>query len=336
MQQIYHSNATTNIHIRSQIKNSREDYEQLALRFNTSVKTISKWKSRTILTDKSSKPNHIAYALTPLEKLVAISIRKSSWLPLDQIHDMLQVTNPSITRSAVYRTFVAEKINTTPQEKKEKAKTFKQYKPGYLHIDVTYLPKFNGESSYLFVAIDRATRVLYFDVYSHKTAENSVLFMNQCIAFFPATITHVLTDNGLEFTNSIIRSKKGNLCKTDSKLDVLCKENNIKHRLTKPACPQTNGMVERVNGTIKNSTILVKEYKNQSDMKIDLNDFMCHYNLYRTHGSLKKELKIKTPIQAVENWYQQHPELFKETPQDFKTKLLNLQHSNNQEKSTTL
>jgi transposase len=39
-------------------------------------------------------------------------------------------------------------------------------------------------------------------------------------------------------------------------------KNNIAHRLTKPAIPKTNGMVERANGTIKNNTILKIKYKN--------------------------------------------------------------------------
>jgi hypothetical protein len=40
-----------------------------------------------------------------------------------------------------------------PQEQKEQAKKFKEYKPGFLHIDVTYLPKLDGQKYYLFVAI---------------------------------------------------------------------------------------------------------------------------------------------------------------------------------------
>jgi len=71
---------------------------------------------------------------------------------------MVQVINPSITRSAVHRTFVKEKINKVPEKEEDKAQKFKKYEPGYLHIDVTYLPKFDDVKYYLFVAIDRATR----------------------------------------------------------------------------------------------------------------------------------------------------------------------------------
>jgi hypothetical protein len=35
-------------------------------------------------------------------------------------------------------------INRVPQEKKHQASTFKEYEPGYLHIDVTYLPKLDN------------------------------------------------------------------------------------------------------------------------------------------------------------------------------------------------
>jgi transposase-like protein len=324
MKQTYHSNANTNLNIRYHIKNSKESLKDLSVRYNTSVNTISKWQERIVLTDKSSKPNSIVYALTDTEKSLLIGIRKSTWLPLDQIHDMMLLENKLISRSSIYRTLVAENINAVPELKKDKAKTFKAYQPGYLHIDVTYLPKFEGKSAYLFVAIDRATRAMYYQVYEQKTADNAAEFMDTCIGFFPFQISHVLTDNGLEFTNRLIKSKKGELCTKPSKVDLKCARNDIEHRLTKPSTPQTNGMVERVNGTIKNNTIIKNDYKNQAEMKDDLIAFMGYYNLYRTHGSLKKELKINTPMQAIEKWYQLKPDIFTQTPTQFKTILLNL------------
>jgi transposase InsO family protein len=99
---------------------------------------------------------------------------------------------------------------------------------------------------------------------------------------------------------------------------------NIEHRLTKPAIPKTNGMVERVNGTIKNNTILKTKYQDKKQMENDMTGFLCYYNLYRRHGSLRKELHVKTPFQAVEKWHKIEPELFKKTTEEFKNKILNL------------
>ena len=59
-------------------------------------------------------------------------------------------------------------------------------------------------------------------------------------------------------------------------------------------------MVERVNGTIKNNTILKTNYDNKVDMNADLIQFLVYYNLNRRHGSLRKEINVKTPFQAIE------------------------------------
>lgn len=327
MQQVYHSNAKTNINIRTQIQNNLNTNYELATKFNISEQTVSKWKNRNSVQDASCKPLNIQYALNDLEKALAISLRTSSWVSLDEVWESLLETNPKISRSSVYRCFVAEKINKIPQEKKDKAKKFKEYEPGYLHMDVTYLPKFNGKPQYLFVAIDRCTRAMIYEVYEHKTAENTEAFMDKCLAFFPFYISHILTDNGLEFTNRLLVSKKGKLCQKLSKMDIKCTENNIQHRLTAPFTPKTNGMVERVNGTIKKNTILKTKYQSLEDMKNDLSEFLQYYNLYRRHGSIRKELNVKTPFNAIEKWYELKPEIFKITPSQFKNNIINLKQN---------
>lgn len=324
MQQVYHSNAKTNLNIRYQLQNNPGSNCELASIFNISVQTVSKWKNRDFLNDACCKPLNIQYALTDLEKAMAISLRTSSWVSIDEVWETLLAINPKISRSSVYRCFVKEKINQIPQEKKNKANKFKEYEPGFLHIDVTYLPKFNGKSNYLFVAIDRCTRAMIYWIYENKTADNTEDFIEKCLAYFPFNITHILTDNGLEFTNRLLKSKIGNSCQKLSKMDIKCIKNNIQHRLTAPFTPKTNGMVERANGTIKNNTILKTQYQSQQEMKNDLFRFLIFYNINRRHGSIRKELKVKTPFNAVEKWCQLKPEIFKITPTQFKYNILTL------------
>jgi transposase InsO family protein len=324
MKQVYHSNATTNIRLRSEINDSNLAKNILAKKFGVSENTICKWKNRHSLADKSSKPNTIHYSLSDLEMTIAVELRVLTWWALDEITEAINVENPEKIRSAVYRTFVREGVNKVPQKEKDKAKKFKEYEPGYLHIDVTYFPKLDGIKYYLFVAIDRATRTLFYHVYESKTSANAEDFADKCLDFFPFPITHILTDNGLEFTNRLIKSKKGEYCKKPSKLDVLCQKNNIDHRLTKPFTPKTNGMVEKANDIIKNGTIKKNEYNNVEVMNEDLIKFLIHYNLYRRHGSLRRELKVKTPFNAIEKWHEIKPEIYNENPSDFKKKILNL------------
>ncbi len=326
MKQVYHSNATTNIRLRFEINKSNESNIILAERFNVSQNTIIKWKSRNGFEDKSSRPLKIQYSLSEIEMLIAVELRVMTWWALDEITEAVNPEEPEKIRSAVYRTFVREGINKVPVKEKEKAKKFKEYDPGYLHLDVTYLPKINGKKYYLFVAIDRATRTLYYKVYEAKTSANAESFMKECIEFFPFDISHVLTDNGLEFTNRLLKSKKGNLCQKLSKLDVVCSDNEIEHRLTKPFTPKTNGMVEKANDIIKNGTIKKTKYDSVQQMKEDLMQFLIHYNIYRRHGSLRRELKVKTPFNAVEKWYEFDEKIFKQKPLDFKNKILSLKN----------
>lgn len=326
MKQAYHSNATTNIHIRCALQKSNLPVNELAVLYKVSKNTISKWKNRVQPQDCSSRPHTIYYALTYMEQHIIKSIRRSTWIPLDEIVEMAQYINPTASHSAVYRTLCAAGLNKVPQQERDKAKKFKAYEPGYLHVDVTYLPKLEGTKQYLFVAIDRATRTLFYWVYESKTAENTEDFMERCKKFFPFRITHILTDNGLEFTNRLLLSKTGIHCNKPSKMDAFCKAENIAHRLTKPSTPKTNGMVERVNGTIKSNTILTEQYHSKEEMNTHLMQFLVFYLLYRRHGSLKKELGVKTPFEAIEKWHELKPELFLQKPLEFKNNVLLLYH----------
>jgi len=326
MSQVYHSNARTNQHVREIIQKSNLTNVELAKSYNVNVKTISKHRRRDFLNDKSSRPNRIHYALSPLDKELIRVVRTLTWMELDDLTDTMVDVIPNANRSNVYRTLKAFDINKVPEEQKAKAKKFKEYEPGYLHIDVTYLPKFEGQKYYLFVAIDRATRLLYYKVYENKTAANAVSFLKECKEYFPFYITHILTDNGLEFTDKWAIGKgfvSGNhkfdveCARPQGRMPSECKEDEIKHRLTAPYTPQTNGMVERVNGTIKNATIKAEDYENIDDVKKDLNKFLIYYNFNRRHGSLRKELKVRTPFDAVQSWFQTKPEIFKILPSEF-------------------
>ena len=315
--------------MRIEIRNSKLTNIELADHFNVSINTVSKWKKRDQFNDKSSRPHNIKYSLSELETIIAVELRSITWWSLDEITEAINPDEPHKIRSAVYRTFKREGINKVPQIEKDKAAKFKEYDPGYLHIDVTYLPKINGIKYYLFVAIDRATRTLFYKVYDAKTAVNAEDFMKKCISFFPFGITHVLTDNGLEFTNRLIKSKKGVYCTKPSKFDIVCSDNHIDHRLTKPASPQTNGMVEKANDIIKKGTVKRTNYDNLEQMNNDLMQFLVHYNLYRRHGSLRRELKVKTPFDAVTKWKSIDPDIFNISIDDFKLNLLTLKQNIN-------
>ncbi len=320
MSQGYHTNAKTNSHSRAIIQQSSLSNLELSKRFEINEKTVSKWKNRTEVIDKSSRPHTIQRSLNDLEREVIRGVRTLTWLELDDLVDSVLPSIPKANRSNVYRTLRDFDVNRVPEEKKEQAKKFKEYEPGYLHIDVTYLPKLDGIKYYLYVAIDRATRLMFFKVYTNKTAHNAVNFLDQCKTYFPFYISHVLTDNGAEFTDRFTNRK--NKPSGNHSFDMACINGHIDHRLTAPTTPKTNGMVERVNGTIKNATIKVLTYNDETELKADLDKFLVYYNLNRRHGSLKRELKVRTPFEAVQCWYRMNPEIFIKSPDMFRADLL--------------
>lgn len=100
-------------------------------------------------------------------------------------------------------------------------------------MDVTYMPRINGIRYYLFVDIDRATRLMFYRLYDEKSAENAADFMNRARKFFPFILDIVLTDNGNEFSNNLYKGRGGASTEKEGKFDIACGE-STEHRLTKP------------------------------------------------------------------------------------------------------
>ncbi|BDT60727.1 hypothetical protein MasN3_42210 [Massilia varians] len=91
----------------------------------------------------------------------------AKWLKRDNVH-------PDVARSGIARLLKREGMSrledVIPKAEGEiitPKKTFKDYEPGFIHIDIKYLPQMPDETSrrYLFVAIDRATRWVFMHIY---------------------------------------------------------------------------------------------------------------------------------------------------------------------------
>ena len=69
-----------------------------------------------------------------------------------------------------------------PKTPSESHKAFKSYEPGFVHMDVKYLPQMQDETKrrYLFVAIDRATRWVFVQPKPNKTAASAQAILRRC------------------------------------------------------------------------------------------------------------------------------------------------------------
>jgi transposase InsO family protein len=159
-----------------------------------------------------------------------------------------RVTTSRSSRGNSSRRRNSTTINSCATEEKDtaaKKKGFKEYASGFIHIDIKYLPKMPDETSrrYLFVAIDRASRSVFQHIYEDQSEEISLDFHKRLQAACPIHIRTILTDNGAQFTDRFTSRRPSGthaFDQTSARID----------HLILPRHPQTNGMVERMNGRI--------------------------------------------------------------------------------------
>ena len=309
-----HKNARTTPAIRQELRESTKSERELAREYHLNRATVRKWRRRDTGQDASHRPHRLHTTLTPAQELVVIELRKTLLLPLD---DLLAVTreflNPNVSRSGLDRCLrrhgVSDLKALIPQteDAAQPQKTFKDYEPGFVHVDVKYLPRMPDEDAhrYLFVGIDRASRWVYVEIFGEKTAANAAAFFQRLIAQAPFQVQKVLTDNGKEFTDRFCATGERDPTGRH-RFDRTCAQHGIDHRLIKPRHPQTNGMVERFNGRI--SEVLATT---RFDSAQSLADTLSRYVRLYNHQIPQRALGHLSPVQALQDWQERCPELFK-------------------------
>ena len=179
-----HSQATTTPKTRAEIQASDEPARVLARRYGTTEQTVWKWRKRDSVNDRSHRAHRLQTTLTPAQEAVAVALRKTLLVSLDDLLAVMhEFLNPDVSRSRLDRCLRRHGVSNLRDLKAKVARPgysgFKAYEPGYLHIDVKYLPQMADQTSrrYLFVAIDRATRRVFIRIYSSKTAANARRFL---------------------------------------------------------------------------------------------------------------------------------------------------------------
>jgi len=175
----------------------------------------------------------------------------------------------------------------------------------------------------VYVAIDRATRWVFLHVYAEMTNASSTDFLARVRpprtaevrgpvgnrlrhAAAPMKITKLLTDNGTQFTDRF--TAKGKQPSGTHAFDEACAGLGIEHRLCPPRHPQTNGMVERFNGRISELPGQTR-FDTAGELEKGLLAYLLIYNAHIPQRALGHQ----TPLQAVEKWRAEKPDLFVET-----------------------
>src|SRR6476659_5689567 len=248
-----HPNARTTPVTRAEIACSHEHSGILAQRYGVSTETIRKWRKRgaTDCLDHSARPHQLPWKATEEERAIVCMLRRVTNFALDDLTFVMTLFLPHLNRDSIWRILKAEGLNRRPkpaltQPAKGKG-TFKDCDLGFVHIDITHLPKLqtaDGErrKRSLYVAIDRRSRSVHLAVKDDETEASAIAFLREAAAALPFRMTHVLTDNGSCFTQAFAK---------------LCAELGAAYRHIRPRTPQTNGMVERFNGRIVSEVLAI-------------------------------------------------------------------------------
>ncbi len=254
---------------------------------------LPRWRAQgpTGLVDASSRPRHSPRQLS-LAQLESIRLVRQStgWGP-DRIGFQLGLHASTVHRAIRRLGLSAVKPRPAP------AVRYVYAQPGgLLHLDVKKLGRIGvgpgwratGDRhqhgrlavkgygwEFLYVALDDASRLVYCEVLRDEKAETGALFLRHAHLWFNAEgikVERILTDNGTAFRNNAIADA--------------CRQLGIRHLLTRPYRPQTNGKVERWIRTVLSECLYLEVFSSRQDRLLALERYLRYYNEQRPHLGL--------------------------------------------------
>lgn len=278
---------------------------ETAFRYKVSRKTVYKWVNRydgtlESLKDKSRKPHNSPKKHSEVElKLIKRCAKKYSWI--DLILAFQLACSKGYTRT--YGSFkrIVSKIKKQKPVKKRLKKKLQLYKraeyPGQkLQLDVKFVPSYcivNGKKYYQYTAKDECSRWTYREIYEEHSTYSSYDFLQKLIKKAPFPIREIQTDNGTEFTNTLLLVKAKHKSMFEEALEKL---DIIYHRI-RIATPRHNGKVERQHRTDE-----MRFYKNMKMYNLD--DGRRQLSVYQANSNnyIMTCLNMRSPNQILANY----------------------------------
>lgn len=230
--------------------------------------------------------------------MVSSSGVRSVWLrhDLETVKKRLKALEAKVAQEGILLTesqLVA--LEKAKQEKEAHGEIETEF-PGYLGSQDTYLVGIIKGIGRIYqqTFIDTYSRVTKAKLYTEKTAITAADMLNdKVLPWFESqgvSLLRVLTDRGTEYCGKV----------ENHAYQLYLAVENIDHSKTKARHPQTNGIVERVQRTIKEEFYDIafrkKIYRSIDELQLDLDSWLDTYNNLRPHSG--KYCYGKTPMQT--------------------------------------
>jgi transposase InsO family protein len=245
-----HANATTTPRIRAYIQQSPAGAAALARELGVSQTTVRRWKNRHDVADRAATPHTLATGFAAEEEAIAVELRTRLALSLDDILEVVRrCLRPDISRSALHRCLKRHGVSQRPRAAAPAAQRFAAQPFGYVHVDLKHLPRLHKKPAYVFIAIERTTRFVHVDIVQERSGKTIAACLESFLQAFGHPVHTILTDNGSEFTDRFgaARWHRRDRGTGAHPFDQVCRRHGVRHKLTRPYRPQTNGMAERFN-----------------------------------------------------------------------------------------
>ena len=241
------------------------------------------------LLDRSSAPRRVPHRTAPEREQAILSLRDLRFTAA-QIAAALGMAHSTV--SAVLKRHGRGRLPRIDAEAADNR--YERPRPGELvHVDVKKLGRINGVGhritgdrrksklvrgggfEFVHVCVDDCTRLAFVEVLPDERAQTVCGFLERAVAWFAGhgvRVERVMSDNGGGYRSHAHRA--------------LCRRLGIRHLLTEPYRPRTNGKAERFIRTLVDGWAYGGVYPTNADRRLALPAFIDYYNHRRPHRAL--------------------------------------------------
>ena len=265
------------------IQQERTDYslEQLLILYRIKKSTYYGWfdengqlkppDQKIFHSDRKILTQEVQAVLEYRQSHKDVGYRKLTWMMIDENIVFL-------SESAVYK-ILSEHHMLYGWARSEDSETQKEYrsKPRHphhhWHTDIAYI-KIKGIFYFLIMLLDGYSRyLLHWNLMTDMSGKSVEMFIQEGKEKYPFATPKLINDNGSQFISLDFK-------RLLSKLE-------IQQVFTRRNHPQTNGKIERMNGTVKNEAIRPNAPSSYEEAWEILNEYAYQYNYQRLHAGIE-------------------------------------------------
>ena len=279
----------------------------LSVSVSTAWEWVTRWrvaspderKNLACLHDRSCVPHRQPRRFDPhTQARIVLARRRTGWGP------RLIAGELGIAHQSVWKVLERCGMSRQPRAACQQARRYEWPCPGdLLHMDTKRYARFTrpghavtGERGtrsrgvgyqYAHAIIDDHSRLVYVELHPDERAATVTAFTQRAVGWFAARgvrVRRVMTDGAWSYTHN-------------TSLARLLAHNEIRHLVTRPYRPQTNGKIERFHQTMAREWGYGVVYASHADRQRALPYWLDHYNERRPHSALGG----KAPISRVRN-----------------------------------